>query len=88
MHLRTSEDFGVPFYTGLVELELYFQKGPTLLSSSMQLQGERRVTLESNAQLELFLDNKPTHFRIRLPEMWSLDKTWEVGLFQVLLPHT
>lgn len=24
----------------------------------------------------------------RLREMWSLDGTWEVGLFQLLLPHT
>ena len=46
------------------------------------------MTLESNAQVELFPDNKPAHFRIRLPEMWSLDETWEVGLFQLLLPHT
>ena len=88
VHLRNSEDVGVPFYTGLVGLLLYFHKGPSPLSSSMRLQGGRRVTLESNAQLDLFPDNKPAHFRIRLPEMWSLDGTWEVGLFQVLLPHT
>ena len=78
----------MPFYKGLVGLLLYFHKGPVRLSSSMRLQGGRRVTLESNAQLELFPENKPAHFRICLPEMWSLDRTWEVGLFQLLLPHT
>lgn len=86
VHLRNSEDLGVPFYTGLVGLLLYFHKGPSL--PSMHLQGGRCVTLESNAQLELFPENKPAHSRICLPEMWSLDQTWEVGLFQLLLPHT
>ena len=86
VHLRNSEDVGVPFYTGLVGLLLYFHKGPS--RPSMRLQGGRRVTLESNAQLDLFPENKPAHFRIRLPEMWTLDGTWEVGLFQLLLPHT
>ena len=65
----------VPFYTGLVGLLLYFHKGPVCLSSSMRLQGGQCVTLESNAQLELFPKNKPAHFRIRLLEMWSLDGT-------------
>ena len=88
VHLRNSEDVGVPCYTGLVGLFLYFHKGPALLSSSMRLQGGRHVMLESNAQLELFPENKPAHFRICLPEMWSLDRTWEVGLFQLLLSHT
>ena len=86
VHLRNSEDLGVPFYTGLVGLLLYFHKVPSL--PSMRLQGGRRVTLERNAQLDLFPDNKPAHFRIRMPEMWSLDGTWEVGMFQLLLPHT
>ena len=54
----------------------------------MRLQGGRRVTLESKAQLNLFPENKPAQFRLRLPEMWSLNETWEVGLFQLLLPHT
>ena len=88
VHLRNSEDVGVPFYMGLVGLLLYFHKGSAHLLSSMRLQGGRRVMLESNAQLELFPENKPAHFRICLPEMWSLDRTWEVGRFQLLLPHT
>lgn len=87
VHLRNSDELGIPFYTGLVGLLLYFHKGPAL-SASMRFQGGRRVTLESNAQLDLFPENTPSHFRIRLPEMWSLDETWEVGLFQLLLPHT
>lgn len=87
VHLRNSDDLGVPFYTGLVGLLLYFHKGPAL-SPSMRFQGGRRVTLESNAQLDLFPENTPSHFRMRLPEMWTLDETWEVGLFQLLLPHT
>lgn len=66
--LRNSGDLGVPFYTGLVGLLLYFHKG-LILSSSMRLQGGRRITLESNAQLDLFPENKPSHFRIPLPEM-------------------
>ena len=61
MHLRNSEDFGIPFYVGQVELLLYFHKGPAL-SSSMRLQGGRRVTLKSNVQLDLFPENKPAHF--------------------------
>ena len=85
VHLRNSEDMGVPFYTGLVGLLLYFHKGPS--RPSMRLQGGRRVTLESNAQLDLFPENKPAHFRIHLPEMWSLDGTWEEELFQLLLLH-
>ena len=63
VHLRNSEDVGVPFYTGLVGLLLYFHKGPARLPSSMRLQGGRRVTLESNAQLELFPENKPAIFK-------------------------
>ena len=88
VHLRNSEDVGLPFYMGLVGLLLYFHKGPASLPSSMRLQGGPRVMLESNAQLELFPENKPAHFRIRLPNMWYLDRTWEVGLFQLLLPHS
>ena len=30
----------------------------------------------------------PAQFRVCLPETWSSDGTWEVGLFQLLLPHT
>lgn len=30
----------------------------------------------------------PFHFQMHLPEMWSLDKTWEVGLFQFLSLQT
>ena len=62
VHLRNSEDLGLPFYMGLVGLLLYFHKGLVLLSSSMRLQGGRCVTLESNAQLDLFSENKPAHF--------------------------
>ena len=87
VHLRNSDDLGIPFYTGLVGLLLYFHKGPAL-TPTMRFQGGRRVTLESDAQLDLFPDNSPSHFRVRLPEMWSLDETWEVALFQLLLPHT
>ncbi|KAL9958865.1 hypothetical protein ACROYT_G035937 [Oculina patagonica] len=87
VNLRNSDNLGIPFYTGLVGLLLYFHKGPAL-SPTMRFQGGRRVTLESNAQLDLFPDNSPSHFRVRLPERWSLDETWEVGLFQLLLPHT
>ena len=65
---------------------LYFHKGLTLLS--VRLEGGCPVTFESNAQLNLFPENKPIQFRLRLLEMWSLDETWEVGLFQLLLSHT
>lgn len=68
VHLRNSDNLGVPFYTGLVGLLLYFHKGPALMPT-MRFQGGRRVTLESNAQLDLFPDNAPSHFRVRLPEM-------------------
>ena len=46
VHLRNSKDLGVPFYTGLVGLLLYFHKGPAL-SSSMRLQNGQLVTLGS-----------------------------------------
>ena len=87
VNLRNSDGLGVPFYTGLVGLLLYFHKGPAL-PATMRFQGGRRVTLESNALLDLFPDNSPSRFRVRLPEMWSLDETWAVGLLQLLLPHT
>ena len=54
----------------------------------MPLQGRCCVTLETNEQLDLFPENNPAHFQLCLPEMWSLDETWEVRLFQFLLPHT
>ena len=54
----------------------------------MRLQGRCCVTLETNEQLDLFPENNPAHFQLCLPEMWSLDETWEVRLFQFLLPHT
>lgn len=63
VHLRNSEDLGIPFYTGLVGLLLYLHKGPAL-STSVRLEGGRRVTLESNAQLDLFPENTPSHFRM------------------------
>ena len=86
VYLRNSKDLGIPFYTGLVGLLLYFHKGHTL--KSMCLQGRCCVTLETNEQLDLFPENNPAHFQLCLPEMWSLDETWEVRLFQFLLPHT
>ena len=91
MHLRTSENRGIPFYTGLVVLCLYFRRRGSSLSltpSHMSFQGGRRVTMESQAQRDVFPDNGPSHFRLRLPERWTLDPTWEVGLMQLLLPHT
>ena len=91
VHLRTPENMGIPFYTGLVVLWLYFRRRSGALSltpSKISFQGGRRVTLESQAQRELFPDNRPAHFRLRLPEMWTLDPTWEVGLMQLFLPHT
>ena len=91
VHLRTPENVGIPFYTGLVVLWLYFRRRSGALSltpSKMSFQGGRRVALEGQAQRELFPDNRPAHFRLRLPEMWTLDPTWEVGLMQLFLPHT
>ena len=91
VHLRTPENTGIPFYTGLVVLWLYFRRRSGALSltpSKMSFQGGRYMTLESQAQRELFPDNLPAHFRLRLPEMWTLDPTWEVGLMQLFLPHS
>ena len=91
VHLRNADNRGIPFYTGLVGLLLYFHRSPTptsLTSLGMSFQGGRRVTLESNAQKEVFPNNHPAEFRLRLPEMWKLDSSWEVGLVQLLLPHT
>jgi len=91
VHLRNADNRGIPFYTGLVGLSLYFHRGPTtssLTSLGMSFQGGRRVTLESNAQKEVFPNNQPAESRLRLSEMWKLDSSWEVGLVQLLLPHT
>ena len=85
VHLRNADNRGIPFYTGLVGLSLYFHRGPTtasLTSLGMSFQGGRRVSLESNAQKEVFPNNHAAEFRLRLPEMWKLDSTWEVGLVQ------
>ena len=91
VHLRNADNRGIPFYTGLVGLSLYFHCDPTtssLASLGMSFQGGHRVTLESNAQKDVFPSNHPTEFCLRLPEMWSLDFAWEVGFVQLLLPHT
>lgn len=53
----------------------------------MSFQGGRCVMLESQAQRGVFPDNGPSHFRVRLPERWTLDPLWEVGFMQLLLPH-
>ena len=54
----------------------------------IRLHSRRRIIMESNAQLDLFPDNNPSHFKTRLPEPWKLDDTWEVSLLQLRLPHT
>ena len=89
VHLRNSEDTGVPFYTGLTGVWLYFRKTTLpLQSAGMSFAGGRRVTLESDGQRDLFPSNTPSRFRLRLPEQWTLDATWEVALVQLLMPHT
>ena len=93
VHLRNAEGLGVPFYTGLTGVWLYFRKGGTkntkpLQSAGMSFAGGRRVTLESDDQKDLFPNNTPSRFRLRLPEQWTLDATWEVALVQLLMPHT
>ena len=83
VHLRTPENVGIPFYTGLVVLWLYFRRRSGALSltpSKMSFQGGRRVTLESQAQRELFPDNRPAHFRLRLPEMWNVGSGFKATL--------
>ena len=46
------------------------------------------MTLESDRQKDLFLNNTPSRFTLRLPEQWTLDATWKVALVQLLMPHT
>ena len=87
VYIRKANGDGVPFYTGIVSLILKFHRGPDL-PTEMRLQGGRRVTLESNGQLDVFPQNNPSNFKLRLPEFWKLDETWEVCLLQLLLPHT
>ena len=87
VYIRKANGEGVPFYTGIVSLILKFHRGPDL-PTEMRLQGGHRVTLESNGQLDLFPQNSPSNFKLRLPEFWKLDETWEVCLLQLLLPHT
>ena len=54
----------------------------------MSFAGGRRVTLESDGQKDLFPNNTPSRFTLRLPEQLTLDATWEVALVQLLMPHT
>lgn len=55
---------------------------------SLRLHGGRRLILESDAQPALYPQNNPSKFKVRLPEPWHLDDTWEVALLQLKLPHT
>ena len=69
-------------------LAILSQNHTDLAISRHEFCGVRRVTLESDGQRDLFPNNTLSHFRLRLPEQWTLDATWEVALVQLLMPHT
>ena len=59
----------MPFYTGLTGVWLYFRKTTLPLQpAGMNFAGGHRVTLESDGQRDLFPNNTPSRFRLRLPD--------------------
>ena len=46
------------------------------------------VTLPSNSSMDIFPDNKVSHFKVNLPEVLKVDpENWEVALKEIQFPH-
>ncbi len=44
------------------------------------------ITLPSNASMDLYPDNKISHYQTKLPKIISLPQNWEVGLCELIFP--
>ena len=52
------------------------------------MESEFYVTLPSNSSMKYFPDNKTSNFFIKLSRTLQLDGEWEVGLAEIVYPHT
>ena len=52
------------------------------------MESEFYVTLPSNSSMQYFPDNKTSNFVTKLPRTLQLDGEWEVGLAEIVYPHT
>ena len=52
------------------------------------MESEFYVTLPSNRSVQYFLDNKTSNFVTKLSRTLQLDGEWEVGLAEIVYPHT
>ena len=52
------------------------------------MEPEFYVTLPSNSSMEYFPDNKTSNFVTKLSRTLQLDGEWEVGLAEIVYPHT
>ena len=84
--LKKQRGSGRPILHGVGGTLTVLSQRPSLIEYALARRAPRDAGKQCTARL--VPENKPAQFRLRLPEMWSLDETWEVGLFQLLLPHT
>ena len=54
----------------------------------MKVESEFYVTLPSNSSMQCFPDNKTSNFVTKLSRTPQLDGEWEVGLAEIVYPHT
>ena len=52
------------------------------------MESEFYVTLPSNSSMQYFPDNKTSNFVNKLSRTLQLDEDWEVGLAEIVYPHT
>ena len=52
------------------------------------MESEFYVTLPSNSSMQYFPDNKTSNFVTKLSRTLQLDGEWEVGLAEIVYPHT
>ena len=52
------------------------------------MESEFYVTLPSNSSMQYFPDNKTSNFKSKLSRTLQLDGEWEVGLTEIVYPHT
>ena len=52
------------------------------------MESEFYVTLPSNSSMQYFPDNKTLNFVTKLSRTLQLDGKWEVGLVEIVYPHT
>src|SRR5215475_1343360 len=52
----------------------------------MQQSTHEIYTLQSNASLDLYPDNKPGNFTVQIPQPFEFQGKWEVGLAEIHFP--